>query len=181
MFGYTKKNALDALSGTKLYLPMVEIHLFELARIEMLAEVWLKSAGIDYSKLENAKAWLVLVGAWFSMRYANQFHAIKTSRSADGVEEAFGGLLKQGIPVSSFRTICREIDTFQHSPNAMDLKASLKSKCGFNDFEAHVRMMAISIACGIVPESNEDRASKVEDALYQFFLRAQDDYFQGQD
>ena len=172
------RNAWDHLEHTKLVLPLMEIRLLEFCRIELLASVWLRDAGIDYTSLEREKAWLVLVGAWFAMRYADQCKEIKTERKDERVPNGFCNLLQIGMPLNQFHMICRELDGFQHSEDAVRLKKQLKERLCFSDFEAHVMMLAVEVSAALVDNDPENK--KVQDNLYQYFLRARDDYFQGE-
>lgn len=159
--------------------PLFEIRLLEFSVIKSKLELWLRDAGIEYNSLERVQMWDILLGAWLAMVYAEQTHEIRTNREDEYVPESFVALLRVGMPKKSFNMLFKDTDEFQNSEQAKELRDSLKQKCAFSEFESLVKTLSLTVGCAIAPD-DEKKCEKAQDALYQFFLRARDDYFQGE-
>lgn len=163
------------LKQTRLRRMLIQLHVMEFWIIELSASSWLKRAGVNYAALEENAAWVVLIGALISMRKADQCHAVRTSRNGEGVAEAFEGFLRQGIPGREFQTIYNDMENTLASEQMVGLDRLLQDKGGFTEFEASARCIATYVASWVT--DNDDLTDKVSEALFQFYLRAADDYF----
>ena len=60
-----------------------------------------------------------------------------------------------------------------------DLKIKFKTVFHHSEFEADIRLLSIVVGADIVSVQSEAGQHRLQDAFYQFYLCAQDDYFQG--
>ena len=178
MFGFRKrKDVWSCLRKTKLRIPLMEIRIYEFAIIEESARCWLKSAGIDYDALEEHCGWIVLIGALLAMEKAEFYNEAKTERSNEGIVESFEGLIRQGVPSREFLIIKSDIEYSMVSDVSVSLAERLRNQFHFSNFEASAYLMAQYVSTWMTKDDNA--LGKVSEALYQFYLRAKDDYFQG--
>lgn len=172
-------NAWNNLEHTKLALPLMEIRILEFSQIELLAGAWLHDAGIEYATLDRMKAWIVLIGAQFAMQYAEASQEIITSRKEESIPNVFGGFIRQGIPNNTYMSIVKEIVHFQRSEKIMELKKQLKSNYRYSDFQADCLFLAEYVSAGLADDSAN--TEQITNSLYNFYLRAKNDYFQQSD
>jgi hypothetical protein len=171
------RKPVDAVDDVIVPFPLFEIRLLEFGMMKLKLELWLREAGIEYNSLERVQMWDVFLGAWLAMVYAEQTNEIRTNRKDEYVPESFVALLRVGMPKQSFNMLFKDTDDFQNSEQVKQLRDSLIQKCGFSEFESLVKTLSLTIGSSIVSD-DEKKCEKVQDALYQFFLRARDDYFQ---
>ena len=182
MFGFKKMENEDVsshLRETKLRLPLMEIRMCEFCVIEESARCWLKSAGVDYNVLEEHCGWIVLIGALIAMEKAEFYNEIRTKRVNEGIVESYEGFLRQGIPAHDLLTIKCDIEYSLVDNASTKVEERLLNQFHFSKFEASSYLMANYISTWM---TNDDGSlNKISDALYQFYLRARDDYFQGKE
>ena len=167
------------LKKSRLRSQLLTLHALEFLMIEQMARDWLKSVNLNYDSLEEHNVWVVLIGALVAMDKAEFYGAIKTKRSRDKVVEVFEGFLKQGIPIRDLWTIQCDMDEALCEDRMAKFAKALQDKCGFSEFEACVKCIAIYVSACVTDDG--ELLDKVSDALYQFYLRAADDYFVGYD
>ena len=175
----TRNGFNQFLTKTRLRVPLLELRILEFTMIESMAASWLKSVGIDYCALEECNSWVILIGALIAMDKAEFYGEIKTKRPNEGVVEAFEGFLKQGIPVRDFWMIRADIENSFTDEKIQCLSQALQDRCGFSKFEASAWCIANFVSAWAT--KNDGILDKVSDALYQFYVRAADDYFTGYD
>lgn len=164
------------VKGTKLRLPLIEIRICEFAIIEELARSWLGSVGIDYNALEEHSGWVVLIGALIAMEKAEFYNEIKTQREDEGIVAAYEGFLRQGIPANALQMIRFDVEDSIVEDTSEKLKERLENQFKFSKFEAVAYLLANYVSTWV---TNDDSAlDKTSESLYQFYLRARDDYFQ---
>ena len=180
MFGFKKGNDEDVwsnLKGTKLRLPLMEIRICEFSIIEGSARCWLKSAGVDYNALEEHCGWVVLIGALIAMEKAEFYSEIRTERGNEGIIESYEGFLRQGIPAHDLLTIKCDIEYSLVDDTSTKVEERLRNQFHFSKFEASSYFIANYVSTWMTKD--DGALNKISDALYQFYLRARDDYFQG--
>lgn len=169
-------DVLTHLKGTKLRVPLIEIRICEFAIIEQLARSWLGSVGVDYDALEEHSGWIVLIGALIAMEKAEFYNEIQTQRAGEGIVASYEGFLRQGIPAQELQMIKFDIEYSLGDDTSTKMEERLKSQFHFSKFEASSYLLANYVSTWM---TNDDNAlNKTSDALYQFYLRARDDYFQ---
>ena len=178
-FKTQEENVWTNMKNTKLRLPLMEIRICEFAVIEERARCWLKSVGIDYDALEEHCGWIVLIGALIAMDKAEFYNEIKTQRANEGIVETYEGFLRQGIPIRDLQMIRNNIEVSMDDEVSVRLEDRLENQFNFSKFEAAMYLMANHVAPWMTKDDN--RLNEVSDALYQFYIRARDDYFQGDD
>ena len=186
MFGFGKKttsndggNVIDRnLKRSRLRIKLLELRVLQYSIVEEMARCYLKSANVDYDKLNDSACWTIMVGAHIATGDADDYNAISNPDSvSDGFRFQFGGYLQNVIPFDEYQSIMLQLCRQQRDSKVVELRQSMKAKWNITEFEARMRTLAVHVACMI--SEDEKQINKLEDALYEFYLKAADNYFQG--
>ena len=186
MFGFWQKttvrddgNVIDRnLKQSRLRIKLLELRLLQYSIIEEMARCYLKSANVDYNKLDDSACWTIMIGAHIATGDADDYNAISNPDSVSyGFRFQFGGYLQNVIPFDEYQSIMLQLARQQRDSKVVELRKSMKAKWNVTEFEARMRTLAIHVACMIF--TDENRLRELEDVLYEFYLKAADNYFQG--
>lgn len=185
MFGFGRKtsnnsgNVIDRnLKQSRLRIKILELRLLQYSIIEEMARCYLKSVNIDYDRLDDSACWTIMIGAYIATGDADDYNAISNPDSvSDGFRFQFAGYLQNVIPFDEYQSVVLRLSRQQRDSKVVELRQSMKAKWDLTEFEARMRTLAVHVACMV--SEDEKQINELEDVLYEFYLKAADNYFQG--
>ena len=180
MFGFRKDKltTIDSiLKQSRLRIKLLELRTMQYSIIEETARCYLKSANIDYNQLEEHACFSIMIGAYIAMDEADNCGMITDSdENLSGFKLQFMCFLHNVIPNEEYQSIRMMLAKQQQETRIKDLRQMMKEKWHLTEFEAKIRTLALNVACIASPDESHTR--DIENALYDFYLKAADNYFQ---
>ena len=119
-----------------------------------------------------------MIGAYIAMDEAENCDMITDpDEHLSGFKLQFMCFLHNVIPNEEYQSIRMMLAKQQQETKIKELRQMMKEKLNLTEFEARMRTLALNVACIASPD--ESHTHNVENALYDFYLKAADNYFQG--